>query len=199
MQKKTLYVIVAVIVVVAIIASAVAVYFATLPRKYQFELWYNSDGHYGDTEDELATVLKSSIEQCGKVQVTLRFEPWAVYSTKRRNGELPANLLGWYPDYFDTDDYLSPFLVTGSNRWAGSFYGNATVDQWIADEQSTTNTTIRADRFTKIQNRLAEDVPYIPLFSGYSESAYVSGIQNVVLHPISFKWFIIDKPNSREI
>jgi len=199
MQKKTLYVIVAVIVVVAIIASAVAVYFATLPRKYQFELWYNSDGHYGDTEDELATVLKSSIEQCGKVQVTLRFEPWAVYSTKRRNGELPANLLGWYPDYFDTDDYLSPFLVTGSNRWAGSFYGNATVDQWIADEQSTTNTTIRADRFTKIQNTLAEDVPYIPLFSGYSESAYVSGIQNVVLHPISFKWFIIDKPNSREI
>lgn len=199
MQKKTLYVIVAIIVVVAIIASVVAVYFATLPRKYQFELWYNSDGHYGDSEDELATVLKSSIESCGKVQVNLRFEPWAVYSTKRRNGELPANLLGWYPDYFDTDDYLSPFLVTGSNRWAGSFYGNTTVDQWIADEQSTTNTTIRADRFTKIQNKLAEDVPYIPLFSGYSESAYVSGIQNVVLHPISFKWFIIDKPTSREI
>jgi ABC-type transport system substrate-binding protein len=199
MQKKMMYALVAVIVVIVIVGAALAVILTTPPRKYQFELWYNSDGHYGDTEDELATVLKSSIEACGKVQVTLRFEPWAVYSTKRRNGELPANLLGWYPDYFDTDDYLSPFLVTGANRWAGSFYGNATVDQWIANEQSSTDPVARGENFTNIQNKLAEDVPYIPLFSGYSETAYVAGIQNVSLHPISFKWFIIDKPGSSEL
>ncbi|OGS49436.1 MAG: hypothetical protein A3K68_04130 [Euryarchaeota archaeon RBG_16_68_13] len=199
MQKRMLWTLVAVIVAAVIVVGAAAVLLTAPPKKYQLELWYNNDGHYGDTEDELATVLKTSIEACGKVTVSLRAEAWAEYSQSRRNGELSAMLMGWYPDYFDADDYLSPFLLTGANRWAGSFYGNATVDQWIADEQSTTNIATRTDRFTKIQQKVGEDVPYLPLFSGYSEVAYVSGIQNVELHPISFKWFIMDKPGATEI
>lgn len=194
-----LYAVVAVIVVAVVVISGAAVYFLTLPRKYTVQIAYNNDGHYGDTEDQLATVLKNSIESCGKVSVTLSSDPWAVFGPKRRNGDLSIMLMGWYPDYFDTDDYISPFLVTGNNRWAGSFYGNATVDQWIADEQTTLNIATRTDRFTKIQDRLAAEVPYIPLFSGFSEAAYVSSLKNVSLHPISFKWFIIDKPGATSI
>jgi ABC-type transport system substrate-binding protein len=195
-NRRMLYAIVAVIVVAIVVVSGVAVYFLTLPHKYSVQLWYNNDGHYGDTEANLATVLKNSIESCGKVTVVLNSDPWAVYGPKRRNGDLSIMLMGWYPDYFDTDDYISPFLVTGNNRWAGSFYGNATVDKWIADEQTTVNSAIRLDRFTKIQDKLAADVPYIPLFTGFSEAAYVNTLKNVSLHPISFKWFIIGKPGS---
>ena len=191
--------IIAIVVVALIAVAAFVVLQVPAPRKYQLELAYNNDGHYGDTENELATVLKNSIESCGKVTVTLKSDAWSVYGPKRRNGDLSLMLMGWYPDYYDTDDYISPFLVTGNNRWAGSFYSNSTVDQWIADEQATTLSAVRADRFTKIQNKLATDVPYIPLFSGYSEAAYVTGLTNVRLHPVSFKWFIINNPSSTEI
>lgn len=193
-----LYAVVAVIVVAIIVIGAVAVILSTPPRKYQVELWFNSDGHYGDTEDELATVLKNSIEVCGKVSVTLKSEIWADFRQSRNQGDLPFFLLGWYPDYSDTDDYLSPFLASSGSPSFGSFYSNATMDQWITDEQTTTNAAIRAARFNSIQDKLAADVPYIPLFSGYAETAYLSTIQDVVLHPLMIKWFIVDKPGSTQ-
>ena len=198
-NRKMLYAVVAVIVVAIVVISGVAVYFLTLPHKYTVQLSFNNDGHYGDTENNLATVIKNSIESCGKVSVTLNSDPWAVYGPKRRNGDLSIMLMGWYPDYFDTDDYLSPFLVTGNNRWAGSFYGNSTVDKWIADEQTIINVATRSDRFTKIQDKLAADVPYIPLFTGYLEAAYLNNLKNVSLHPINFKWFIVNNTASNTI
>src|SRR2546422_3470443 len=199
MVRKTL-IIAAIVIIALVIVGGIAAYVVlTPPKKYSIELWYNSDGHYGSTEAALATTLKNSIESCGKVSVTLKSDIWTSYRTLRNQGELPFFLLGWYPDYFDTDDYISKFMATSGSPSFGSFYSNATVDEWIADEQTTTSTAIRTDRFTKLQNKLADDVPYIPLFSGYSESAYLSPITNVKLHPISFKWFIIDKPGSTEL
>ena len=197
-SRKTLYAFVAVIVVAILVIGAAAYVLLTPPRKYQIELWYNSSGHYGDTEDELATVLKNSIESCGKVAITLKSEIWADYRQSRNQGKLPFFLLGWYPDYSDTDDYIAPFLASSGSPSFGSFYSNATVDQWVLQEQTSTDPAVRLDAFNKIQDKLAADVPYIPLFSGYSETAYVNGMTGVVLHPIMFKWFIVDKPGSSE-
>jgi len=192
-----------VVVVIVIVILLVAVFgglFGQPPaRKYQIDLWYNNDGHYGDTEDELATVLKNQIEACGKIGVTLRNDPWAVYRTNWAQGLMDVFLLGWYPDYFDSDDYISPFLSTSGAASLGSFYTNTTVDGWITQEQTTTNPATRAARFTDIQGSLADDVPYVPLFSGNAHVAYVNGITDVELHPVSFKWFIMDKPGSNEI
>ena len=196
MVRKTLLIVIVAVIVLVIIASVAYALLVVFKPKYQIELWFNSDGHYGDTEDELATVLKNSIESCGKVQVTLRSEIWADYRQSRNRGELPFFLLGWYPDYGDTDDYISPFMGSSGSPSFGSFYSNATVDQWIDDEQTSTDPAVRTDRFNRLQDKLADDVPYLPLFSGYSETAYVTGVSNVKLHPISFKWFIVDKPNS---
>lgn len=200
MQKKTLYAVVAVILAVLIISAAVLLLTAPKPKaNYQLELWYNNDGHYGDTEDELATVLQSSIEACGRIDVTLRSDPWAVYRQNWVNGQMPAFLLGWYPDYFDSDDYISPFLTTSGAASLGSFYSNTTMNQWITEEQTTTNSATRQQRFTSIQNQLAVDAPYIPLFSGNAHVAYEDSVQDVVLHPVSFKWFIMDKPGTTEL
>src|SRR6266542_1458709 len=102
MQKKTLYILLAVVLVIVIVAGAAFVVLTAPPKKYQLELWYNNDGHYGDTEASLATVLKASIEACGKVQVTLKSDTWAVFKQRRAAGTMPMFLLGWYPDYFDT-------------------------------------------------------------------------------------------------
>src|SRR2546427_5137776 len=200
MQKKMLYTIVALIVVVIIIAAAVALVLTSGPQKSQLELWYNNDGHYGDTEASLATVLKASIESCGKVQVTLKSDTWAVIKQRRAAGTMPMFLLGWYPDYFDTDDYISPFYsISGAAQNTGAFYNNTQVDQWVTQEQTTTNPAQRSSIFQQIQNQSAIDVPYVPLFTGNAHVAYVNTVQNVTLHPVSFKWFIMNKPGATEL
>ncbi len=189
-------VVVAILIVALLGVSAFAVLSARVPTKITQELWYNNDGHYGDTETSLALTLQNSIQSCGRVNVVLKSDPWAVYKQNWANQRMPMFLLGWYPDYFDSDDYASPFLSVSGAKSLGSFYNNSQVDQWITEEQSTVDPAVRADRFAKIQSALADDVPYIPLFSGVAQTAYVNGVKNVELHPVTFKWFIVDKPGA---
>jgi len=194
-----LYVLVAVVVVVIIVVAAAAIILTAPPKKLTIELWYNNDGHYGDTEPLLAQTLQQSIQACGKIDVVLKSDTWAVYKQNWAAGRMPLFLLGWYPDYFDSDDYISPFMSVSGARSLGSFYNNSQVDQWVTEEQTTTDPTIRAARFASIQQKLAEDVPYVPLYSGTAEVAYVTGVTNVELHPVVFKWFIIGKPGATEL
>ena len=121
--------IVAIVVIAVIAIAAFVVLQVSAPRKFQIELWYNNDGHYGDTEDELAVTLQNSIQACGKVQVTLRSDPWAVYKQNWKAQRMLVFLLGWYPDYFDSDNYVSPFLTTSGASSLGSYYKNTTIEQ----------------------------------------------------------------------
>ena len=193
----------AIILIIVIVAAAYVVTSrappATAKPKYAIDLWYNNDGHYGATETAVALTLQNSIKECGRVQVTLKSDPWAVYKQNWVNQRMPMFLLGWYPDYFDSDDYVSPFLSVAGAKSLGSFYNNSQVDQWVTEEQTTTDPAVRADRFTKIQGALADDVPYVPLWSGNAQTAYVSGVRNVELHPVTFKWFIVDKPGTTQL
>ena len=153
------------------------------------KLWFNSDGHYGDTEPTVALQIKTSLEKTGMIVVNLYSEPWATYRGDVAAGNLPFYLLGWYPDYFDSDDYVSPFLSTSGAKAEGSYYSNATMDSWISQEESTVNDTVRANLFGQIQTKLAADVPYIPLWQNGADIEYKSGITGVVLHPVTFKYF----------
>ena len=131
--------------------------------KLTIDLWYNSDGHYGDTEPTAALVLKTSIEKTGMVIINLKSETWAQFVPDRKAGTFPLFMLGWYPDYFDSDDYVSPFLTASGAKALGSFYNNATVAGWLNQEESTVNDTLRANVFGQIQNAVASSVPYVPL------------------------------------
>jgi len=165
--------------------------------KLSLDLWYNSDGHYGDTEPTVALVLKTSIEKTGMVTVNLKSEPWAAYRSHSSAGNFPLFLLGWYPDYFDSDDYVSPFLSTSSTL--GAHYSNATMDSWIQQEGNATNTTTRSNLFSQIQNKLATDVPYVPLWQGSANIGYKSDISGVVLHPVVFKYDIMSRTGTTQL
>jgi ABC-type transport system substrate-binding protein len=164
--------------------------------KLSIDLWYNSDGHYGDTEPTVALVLKTSIEKTKMVIVNLKSEPWAQFVPDRKAGTFPFFLLGWYPDYFDSDDYVSPFLTTSGAQSLGSFYSNSTMNNWITQEQTTVNDTTRTSVFSQIQDKLVTDVPYLPLWQGTANIGYKSDISGVILHPVVFKYYIMSRSGS---
>src|SRR5713101_7544282 len=159
--------------------------------KLYIDLWYNSDGHYGDTEPSVALVVKTSLEKTGMITVSLKSEPWAAYRGDLAKGSFPFYLLGWYPDYLDADDYAAPFFGTSGAIGQGSFYSNPTMDKWLKLEAGTVNDNFRAGNFTNIQNKSAVDVPYIPLWQASADIEYKSSISGVYLHPVSFKYFVI--------
>src|SRR5213594_3298128 len=167
--------------------------------KLYIDLWYNSDGHYGDTEPSVALVIKTSIEKTGMVIVSLKSEQWAAYRGDLAAGNFPFYLLGWYPDYLDADDYASPFFSTSGAIGQGSYYSNSTMDTWLKLEAAATVDSFRAGNFTNIQTKSAEDVPYIPLWQQSADVEYKSDITGVYLHPVSFKYFVMSKPGAAQL
>jgi peptide/nickel transport system substrate-binding protein len=174
----------------------VAGYNSSKNGKLYIDLWYNSDGHYGDTEPNVALVIKTSVEQTGMVVISLKSEPWAAYRGDLAAGNFPFYLLGWYPDYLDADDYAAPFFGTSGAIGQGSYYSNPQMDTWLKQEAGTTNDNFRAGNFTNIQNQSATDVPYIPLWQQTADVEYKQGITGVYLHPVSFKYFVMNNPGS---
>ncbi len=195
-RHKNLIIAVIVIAILAVGSVSAAFVYLLKPAQFTIPLWYNSDGHYGDTEPTVAQVVASAIEKTGKINVQLKSEPWAQYTTDFGNGNLPFFLLGWYPDYFDADDYASPFLGTAGAASLGSEYSNTTMDNLLAWEAGNSSSTVRSQLFTQIQTQLANDVPYIPLWEGKASIVYKNGISGVFLHPVAFRYFFMSNTNN---
>ena len=59
--------------------------------------------------DEYA-LIKSQLENSGLFKVNLQSTEWVQYSKDRVKDVYPAYQLGWFPDYSDADNYLTPFF-----------------------------------------------------------------------------------------
>ena len=136
-------------------------------NKLKVQLWYTPT-HYGDTEADLAQMLKEQWEATGMVEVTIKSAEWGTYLDYARNAEMQISLFGWYPDYLDPDDYTTPFLssVENANGWTGTRYNNSHMNEILQEAQSLSDQSEREQLYKEAQQILAEDVPYIPLLQG---------------------------------
>ena len=159
----------------------------------EFELWYPLN-KYGDTEPDVAETIARSLNESGLFNVTTQSSDWAAeYSNNLNTGAYKAYLLGWYPDYIDPDDYISPFYL--SSGFIG-FYQDDEMDQLIADEQAETDEAARQEIFTQIQQKAAEDMPLIPLyeesFTSYAAES-LTGVENSVDIAGQARWYMIGR------
>lgn len=135
-------------------------------KPFEFDMWY-SPSHYGDTEANLAEVLKAEMEKTPLVRVNLKSAEWATYKQQWKNKQMPLFLLGWYPDYVDPDDYTAAFAGTSGSKGNGINFSDPKWDELFSKEQSTTNETTRKNLFETVQKWWADEVPTVPLFQGY--------------------------------
>lgn len=149
-------------------------------NKLTFKLWYETSGHYPQSP-QLAQVLKSSLEASGVISVTLEGRDWAAYRVSRRNEEMDAYILGWYPDYIDPDDYIYPFLHSSGGSWLHHNYANPRMDQLIEQARSNTVESVREDFYVQIQNLLVEDCPMIPIYQGSAWAVTKTNVKGVYL------------------
>jgi peptide/nickel transport system substrate-binding protein len=133
--------------------------------------------HYGPNTVDEATEYSRELQASGLFKVSLKSAEWTQYQTIYKQGAYDLWILGWYPDYLDTDDYLSPFLVDGGFFQNG--YKSALADRLVAQEQGTTNTATRLAAFKKLQDLAAKDVPFIPTWVGNNTAVYRAGLSGV--------------------
>jgi len=150
---------------------AAAGYDAT--NKLEFDLWYESSGHYPMSAEQ-ALVYKEALEASGVITVTLKSADWAGYKQNRDNEIMDAYIYGWYPDYVDPDNYA--FLYWA--KWIHTNYYNETINglpnpsypaylQQVAlydQARATTNTTLREILYAQIDDIAVEQCSAVPIY-----------------------------------
>ena len=157
------------------------------------EIWYPSGSI---TRGIVAETLKAFVDR--ELGGAIQFAPNSVESASffgnLGKGIYPAALADWYPDFLDADNYIQPFLICskgsatqgcqeGAAQSRGSFYYSDRVNQLISQQRQETNPETRKAIFTQIQENLAEDVPYVPLWQTKDYAFAQNGVEGVIINP----------------
>jgi len=151
-------------------------------KKFTFDLWY-TPSHYGDTEVDMAAVLKDQLEATGMMKVNVKSAEWATYRDNWKNKVMPAYLLGWYPDYIDPDNYTAAFAGTAGSKGIGINFSDPYWDIKFVDGQTITDPEKRADLYEELQTLWTYEVPTVTIFQGMLYLFTQKGIRGIMISP----------------
>ncbi|MFC7374686.1 MULTISPECIES: ABC transporter substrate-binding protein [unclassified Brachybacterium] len=147
-------------------------------------LQYNPD-HYGNSSGDEYAAVKAQLEADELFVVDLQSTEWVQYSEDRTADVYPAYQLGWFPDYSDADNYLSPFFP--EDNFLVNHYSNPEVDKLIAQQRGTQDEAEREELFVQIQDIVADEISTLPLLQGAQIAVSTADLQGVTLDS-SFKF-----------
>jgi peptide/nickel transport system substrate-binding protein len=158
---------------------------------FEFVLWYPPE-HYGTTTADVMQVIKEQLEETGVIKVELKSMNWAEYVDGFVAGELPFFILGWFPDFADPENWLSPFASCLQSPDNGVFYCNEEMDALLLAAASSADPAEREDLYNQIGELYAEDVPTLPLFWEPEFVTYRDGVEGVVVGaPFEFNYNVL--------
>ena len=157
------------------------------------EIWHPSGSI---TRAIVADTLKAYAEQ--ELDGMLQFVPNSVESASffgnLSQGIYPAALVDWYPDFLDPDNYIQPFIgcsqgspnagcEEGAAQSRGSFYYSDRANELIEQSRQERDPAQRQAIFDELQQLLAQDVPYIPLWQTKDYAFAQNNVEGVVINP----------------
>lgn len=151
----------------------------------KLSLQYNSDDHYGPSSGDEYALVKSQLEADGLFEVDLQSTEWVQYSEDRTADVYPAYQLGWFPDYSDADNYLTPFFL--KENFLGNHYDNPVVNDLILKQAVTADPAEREAVIEEIQAKVGADLSTLPLLQGAQVAVSGADIDGLVLDA-SFKF-----------
>jgi len=159
---------------------------AGITEPVALNLQYNPD-HYGGSSGDEYAMVKEQLEKSGLFTVNLQSTEWVTYSKASRADEYPLFQFGWFPDFSDSDNYLTPFFPEGG--FLKNHYNNPEVNELIAKQLTDADKTSREAAIKDVQNALAKDISTLPLLQGAQVAVAGSGVNGVekTLDP-SFKF-----------
>ena len=171
------------------------------------EIWHPSGSI---TRGIVADTLKAyaDSELGGAIQFIPNSVESASFFGNLSQGVYPAALADWYPDFLDPDNYIQPFIgcakgspnvgcEEGAAQSRGSFYYSDRANQLIERSRTEQDPAKRKIVFGELQELLAQDVPYIPLWQTKDYAFAQSDIDGVVINPSqNFPFWTIERTDS---
>lgn len=168
--------------------AAAALEAAGVETPVQLSLQYSND-HYGPSSGEEYALIKDQLESTGLFTVDLQTTEWVQYAKDRTSDVYPAYQLGWFPDYSDADNYLTPFFLT--DNFLGNHYDNQEVNDLILQQAVTVDAGERTALIEQIQDAVAADLSTVPYLQGAQVAvvgADVTGAEDTLDASFKFRY-----------
>ncbi|WP_425577727.1 ABC transporter substrate-binding protein [Nocardia callitridis] len=151
----------------------------------ELNLQYNPD-HYGPSSSEEYAAIKAQLEGSGLFRVNLQSTEWVTYQKERAQDSYPLYQFGWFPDFPDADNYVSPFF--GPNNFLQSHFEDPGVNARLIAESTQPDKQKRLEQIGELQTFIAQNfLPIVPLLSGKQVAVSDADVQGVTLDS-SFKF-----------
>ncbi|MCI2958759.1 ABC transporter substrate-binding protein [Agromyces atrinae] len=149
---------------------------------------------YGPSSGDEYAVIKDNLDSSGLFTVTLQSTEWVQYSKDRVADLYPAYQLGWFPDYSDADNYLTPFFL--AENFLANHYDNPAVNDLILQQAVTVDPAERTALIEQIQDAVAADLSTIPYMQGAQLAvvgADVEGAEDTLDASFKFRYAALSK------
>jgi peptide/nickel transport system substrate-binding protein len=156
-------------------------------------LQYNPD-HYGASSGDEYAQIKSQLEGSKLFTVNLQSTEWVQYSKDRSADVYPLYQLGWFPDYSDADNYLSPFFL--KDNFLKNHFDDPAVQALIKQEAVETDKTKRLDEIKQIQEKVAAKLSTLPMLQGAQVAVSgkdVKGVDQTLDASFKFRFGVLSK------
>ncbi|WP_066042652.1 ABC transporter substrate-binding protein [Herbiconiux solani] len=157
---------------------------AGITTPIELNLQYSPD-HYGPSSGDEYALIKSQLETSGLFTVNLQSTEWVQYAKDRTADLYPAYQLGWFPDYSDADNYLTPFFL--KENFLANHYDNPEVNDLILQQASTADPAARTALIEEIQAKVAADLSTVPYLQGAQVAVAGTDVSGITLDA-SFKF-----------
>ncbi len=156
-------------------------------------LQYNPD-HYGASSGDEYALIKSQLESSGLFTVNLQSTEWVQYSKDRSADVYPLYQLGWFPDYSDADNYLSPFFQT--DNFLKNHFSDPAIDTLIQGQATEGDPATRKGMIEDIQEKVAEQLSTLPMLQGAQvvvAGKDVKGVDETLDASFKFRFNVLSK------
>jgi peptide/nickel transport system substrate-binding protein len=136
--------------------------------------------------ERVARFIQAALEQVG-IRTELIMQPYPQHRASLEKGEHDLALFGWIGDTGDPDNFL--YVLFHSDNTVGNaqnlaFYRNPDVDKLLIDAQGAVAENLRNSLYRAVQDKIAEDVPWVPIAHSEYVVAGRAEIRDVVLSPL---------------
>ncbi|MER5358122.1 ABC transporter substrate-binding protein [Streptomyces sp. NPDC002785] len=147
--------------------------------KVKLTLW-STPSRYGPATDDELRAIADQLNRSGLFDARMKSVPFDQYEKDIADGKYGVYVKGWVPDYPDPDNFTQPFFGKG-NVLSNNYESSEITGRIIPQTSSMTDRADTRQKFIKLQDIVARELPLLPLWQGKQYAVAhenVRGLQN---------------------
>jgi ABC-type transport system substrate-binding protein len=140
-----------------------------------------------DPNPKLWTSVQADLAAVG-VQAELKtMSNNSFYTQQGMPNTLTAGSFGWWMDFPDPSDWISPLFSKASAVEGGmnsSFWWSPQLEKMFAEAQKMTDPAARIQKFSDMQDYIATQAPYVPCYQPIQTTMCTPATGGFYLHPV---------------